>query len=321
VSRRSVTAKFTQSYGMAHVAAAYAPKANPYEAKPYGANPCCAAQPSFPSQSDRRNHRRWHHSFLTLIFSWLCGLTLTAEGVEPEVPDALLGLAPSLSGQSLGYFDGHDDTQGYLSLPQGEIKGGVILIHEWNGLSQRIRETADAFAAEGYAALAADLYQGRTGSHREENMQLVRETQANPALIIENLNAAVQALKQESGVTRVATIGWCFGGGIALSYALGGETHEGTAIFYGRLVTDPEQLRAIDHEIYGTFAGLDRGPSVDQVNAFVSAMRTAGIKNDVHIYDEVNHGFWLHTDQDLDVRLAPAADAWRRLKDYLGRVL
>ena len=321
MSRHSVKAKYTQPHGLERPAAAYAHQANTYGVKPYGANPCRAAQFSFLSQSDRRNHRRWHRSLLTLIFSCLCGFTLTTQGAEPEVPDALLGLAPSLSGQSLQYFDGHEATQGYLSLPQGEIKGGVILIHEWNGLSQRIRETADAFAAEGYAALAADLYKGRTGSHREENMQLVRETQANPELIIENLNAAVQALKQQSGVTRVATIGWCFGGGIALSYALGGETHEGTAIFYGRLVTDPEQLRAIDHEIYGTFAGLDRGPSVDQVNAFVSAMRTAGIKNDVHIYDDVNHGFWLHADQDLDVRLAPAADAWRRLKDYLDRVL
>ena len=321
MSRHSVKAKYTQLHELERLAAAYAHQANPYGVKPHGANACCAAQSSFLSQSDRSNHRRRHRSLLTLIFSWLCGFALTSEGADPEVPDALLGLAPSLSGQSLRYFEGHDDTQGYLSLPQGEIKGGVILIHEWNGLSQRIRETADAFAAEGYAALAADLYQGRTGSHREENMQLVRETQANPELIIENLNAAVQALKQQSGVTRVATIGWCFGGGIALSYALGGETHEGTAIFYGRLVTDPEQLRAIDHEIYGTFAGLDRGPSVDQVNAFVSAMRTAGIKNDVHIYDDVNHGFWLHADQDLDVRLAPAADAWRRLKAYLGRVL
>ncbi|MGA1104517.1 MAG: dienelactone hydrolase family protein [Pseudomonadales bacterium] len=321
MSRHSVKAKYTQPHGLERPAAAFVHQANPDEVKPYGANACCAAQSSLLSQSDRSNHRRWHRSLLTLIFSWLCGFTLSTEGAEPEVPDALLGLAPSLAGRSLQYFEGHDATQGYLSLPQGEIKGGVILIHEWNGLSQRIRETADAFAAEGYAALAADLYKGRTGSHREENMQLVRETQANPELIIENLNAAVQALKQQSGVTRVATIGWCFGGGIALSYALGGETHEGTAIFYGRLVTDPEQLRAIDHEIYGTFAGLDRGPSVDQVNAFVSAMRTAGIKNDVHIYDDVNHGFWLHADQDLDVRLAPAADAWRRLKAYLGRVL
>ena len=239
----------------------------------------------------------------------------------PDVPAAIIGKAPPLKGEAIAYFLDSPKTSGYLSLPEGNIKGGVILIHEWNGLSQRIRETADAFAAEGYAALAADLYQGRMGQSRSENLALVRETQSDPELIIDNLNAAVTALKGRSGAEKIATVGWCFGGGVALSYALGGETHEGTAIFYGRLVTDPDSLRAITHEVYGTFAGLDRGPSVSDVNAFVGAMRQAGIENDVHIYDDVNHGFWLHVDRDPDRRLAPAADAWQRLKHYLHRSL
>ena len=240
---------------------------------------------------------------------------------EPEVPPAIIGEASPLKGKAIAYFPGSPKTSGYLSLPEGNIKGGVILIHEWNGLSQRIRETADAFAAEGYAALAADLYQGRIGQSRSENLALVREAQSDPELIIDNLNAAVTALQIRSGAEKIATVGWCFGGGVALSYALGGETHEGTAIFYGRLVTDPDSLRAITHEVYGTFAGLDRGPSVSDVNAFVGAMRAAGIENDVHIYDDVNHGFWLHVDRDPDRRLAPAADAWQRLKHYLHRSL
>ena len=240
---------------------------------------------------------------------------------EPEVPPAIIGEAPPLKGEAIAYFPGSPKTSGYLSLPEGNIKGGVILIHEWNGLSQRIRETADAFAAEGYAALAADLYQGRIGQSRSENLALVRKAQSDPELIIDNLNAAVTALQIRSGAEKIATVGWCFGGGVALSYALGGETHEGTAIFYGRLVTDPDSLRAITHEVYGTFAGLDRGPSVSDVNAFVGAMRAAGIENDVHIYDDVNHGFWLHVDRDPDRRLAPAADAWQRLKHYLHRSL
>ena len=239
----------------------------------------------------------------------------------PDVPAAIIGEAPPLKGDSIAYFPGSPKTSGYLSLPEGNIKGGVILIHEWNGLSQRIRETADAFAAEGYAALAADLYKGRIGQSRSENLALVRETQSDPELITNNLNAAVLALKARSSAEKIATVGWCFGGGVALSYALGGETHEGTAIFYGRLVTDPDSLRAITHEVYGTFAGLDRGPSVSDVNAFVGAMRQAGIENDVHIYDDLNHGFWLHVDRDPDRRLAPAADAWQRLKHYLHRSL
>ncbi|HUF75988.1 MAG TPA: dienelactone hydrolase family protein, partial [Longimicrobiales bacterium] len=93
------------------------------------------------------------------------------------------------------------------------------------------------------------------------------------------------------------------------------------AIFYGRLADDPEVLAAMDHEVYGTFARLDQGPSPEQVQAFESALQSAGIEHDLHIYDEVDHGFWLHVDQDRATRGEPALDAWRRLKDYLGRTL
>ena len=71
----------------------------------------------------------------------------------------------------------------------------------------------------------------------------------------------------------------------------------------------------------GTFATLDRGPALEQVDAFVGALRKAGIPNDVHIYDDVNHGFWLRVDGNPELRSGPALDAWQRLKAYLDRSL
>ena len=118
----------------------------------------------------------------------------------------------------------------------------------------------------------------------------------------------------------IATIGWCFGGGIALNFAIEGEDHEGTAVFYGRLLDDPELLKHIHHEVYGTFAGLDRGPTVGEVDRFVAALRSAGVPNDVHVYDDVQHGFWLHVDRDPAANRAPAQDAWQRLLAYLERL-
>ena len=129
-------------------------------------------------------------------------------------------------------------------------------------------------------------------------------------------------MKARPDVTgKVAAIGWCYGGGVALGYALGSEQHEATAIFYGRLLDDPAQLAGIRHEVYGTFAGNDRGISRAQVDAFVAALREAGVPNEVHVYDEVEHGFWLHVDRNPEKNLAPALDAWRRLKGYLKRTL
>ena len=223
----------------------------------------------------------------------------------------------------MAYCPDDEATRGDLAVPEGVGPfPAVILIHEWNGLVDRIRQMADAMAAEGYVALAADMYSGRTGSNQQENRALVGETQSDPARMIANLDAAARFLRGRDDVTgRVAAMGWCYGGGVALSYAIGGEEHEGTAIFYGSLVTDPEILGAIHHEIYGTFAEMDGGIPPETVNEFVDALRSVGVENDVHVYDEVNHGFWLRVDQDSDLREEPALDAWARLKAYLRRAL
>ena len=242
---------------------------------------------------------------------------------EDRVPAAILGKGAPPAGHDVRYFEADPATVGYVAEPAGEgPHGAVILIHEWNGLVDRVRQVADAFAAEGYVALAADLYSGRTGSTREENITLVKEVRADPERIVANLDAAAAWLRARGDVTgKVAAIGWCFGGGVALSYALGGENHEGTAIFYGSLLEDPEQMRHVHHEIYGTFAGRDKGIPPAEVERFVAALRAAGIPNDVHIYDDTEHGFWLYVERDPETNLEPAADAWERLKSYLRRVL
>ena len=242
---------------------------------------------------------------------------------DSDIPDAILGKAASPRGEDLAYFDSDPSTVGYIVTPDGEGPfPAVILIHEWNGLVDRVRQVADALADEGYVALAADMYSSRIGTNRDENMALMQEAQADPDRVISNLDAAARYLRGRDDVTgKVAAMGWCFGGGVALSFALGGESHEGTAIFYGRLIEDPDVLASIDHPVYGTFAELDGGIPPDQVNRFAEALRTAGVENDIHIYDDVNHGFWLWVDRDPETAAAPAADAWTRLKAYLARVL
>ena len=87
------------------------------------------------------------------------------------------------------------------------------------------------------------------------------------------------------------------------------------------MLADPDSLATLTHEVYGTFAELDQGIPPEAVNEFVRALEQAGIENDVHVYDDVAHGFWLRVDQDPDVRSGPALDAWTRLKAYLQRAL
>jgi carboxymethylenebutenolidase len=262
-----------------------------------------------------------------LVLVWAASVVAAPVPLQPTepgtAPDAILGTAGPPMGEPVNYFPEDAQTTGYLAEPAGAgPHGAVVLIHDWYGLRDRIRQTADALAAEGYVALAADMYRGRTGSTTEENRALMMESLKDPSVMVRNLDAAVSYLKARGDITgKVAAMGWCYGGGVALSFALGSENHEGTAIFYGRLVDDPERLKSIHHEIYGTFGQMDSGPSPEQVHAFVAAMRAAGIDNDVHIYDDVGHGFWLYVEQDPENRLEPAIDAWTRLKSYLDRTV
>jgi carboxymethylenebutenolidase len=243
--------------------------------------------------------------------------------VTTSIPAAILGEAPPPQGETVTYLPGDTETGGYLAVPEGEGPfPALILVHEWNGLVDRVRQVADAFAEQGYVAFAADLYQGRVGISREENMALMQEARANPDAIIANLDAAQRLLRERDDVTgKVGVMGWCFGGGVALSYALGGEHHDATAIFYGFLVEDPAVLARLDHPVYGTFAETDNAIPPEQVERFAATLDSIGIDNDIHIYDAVDHGFWLWVDEDREALEEPALNAWQRLLRYLGRAL
>lgn len=259
---------------------------------------------------------------VSFAFGLVCG-GVPASAQESSIPDALLGQAPPPQGETVTYLAGDSLTRGYLATPDGDGPfPALILVHEWNGLVDRVRQVADAFAARGYVALAVDLYHGETETDRDENVRLMQRAREHPDRIIANLDAAQRFLRARAGVTgRVGVVGWCFGGGIALSYALGGEHHDATAIFYGSLVTDPAALAALDHPVYGTFAGEDRGIPADQVQRFAAVLDSLGVENDIHLYDSVRHGFWLYVDQDRATRQAPAADAWQRLEAFLAGAL
>jgi carboxymethylenebutenolidase len=242
---------------------------------------------------------------------------------DTTLPPAIRGEAGPPRGEDVNYFAEDPTSVGYIAVPEGEGPfPAIILIHEWNGLVERIKQVADALADEGYVALAADLYHGQTGANRAENMALMGAAQSDPDAMIANLDAATEWLKARPDVTgRIGSVGWCFGGGVALSFGLDGIEHEATAIFYGRLIDDPERLASLSHEVYGTFGELDSGIPESQVNAFAQALEEAGIENDIHVYAGVGHGFWLWVERDPEAATEPATDAWRRLQDYFARTL
>src|SRR5271167_284368 len=220
--------------------------------------------------------------------------------------------------KNVSYKSGDETVQAIIYAPEG--KGpfpGIVVIHEWWGLNDWVKEEASKLADQGYVALAIDLYRGKVATTPDEAHELMRgvpEDRAN-----RDLHAAVEFLKAQSNVKkdRIASIGWCMGGGYSLDVALQDPTLTAAVINYGHLASDSESLKKINASILGLFGGQDRGIPVDDVRKFEQSMKQLGKKVEVVIYPNAGHGFENPNNAD-GYRADDAADAWKRTVNFLA---
>lgn len=225
------------------------------------------------------------------------------------------GGAYEITTSDVSYFG---DAAGYVARPSDDgVYPGVILIHEWWGLNENIKEIARSLASHGYVVLAADLYAGQVATTPDGARQLV--TTFDQQKGIENLAAASNFLRENYDAEKISTIGWCFGGGQSLNYALSGNELDATVIYYGRLVADPEQLSVISWPVLGIFGELDSGITVESVREFESALNQLEIENEIYIYEGADHAFANPSGE----RHAPEAtkDAWQKTVSFLEKHL
>ncbi|MBS3109138.1 dienelactone hydrolase family protein [Candidatus Woesearchaeota archaeon] len=213
-------------------------------------------------------------------------------------------------------------TDGYLARPAAEGKyPAVIMIHEWWGLNDNIRDMARQLAAEGYVVLAVDLYNGQVAQNSSIAGQLAGAVRQDTEPALENMKAAVNFLKARDDVIpdKIASMGWCFGGGMSLQLALTGTPLAATIIYYGSLETDPEKLAAIKQPVLGIFGDQDTGIPVATVLEFNSTLGSIGVPRDIYIYPGVGHAFA----NPSGANYAPeeTMDAWQKTLDFLARNL
>jgi carboxymethylenebutenolidase len=223
--------------------------------------------------------------------------------------------------KTVSYKSGDETVQGLLYTPSG--KGpfpGLIVIHEWWGLNDWVKDQASKLSDQGYVALAIDLYRGKVATTPDEAHQIMRGVPEDRAK--RDLHAAFEFLASQPNVkkARVGAIGWCMGGGYALDVALQEPTLGADVINYGHLATDPESLKKINAPILGLFGAQDKGITPDDVRKFEETMKQMGKKIDVKIYDDAGHAFENPNNKD-GYREADAADAWKRTLDFLAATL
>jgi carboxymethylenebutenolidase len=237
----------------------------------------------------------------------------------------LLAAASAFAADSkpVSYKSGDETVQGILYTPSG--KGsfpGLIVVHEYWGLNDWVKEQASKLADQGYVALAVDLYRGKVATTPDMAHELMRGVPEDRAK--RDLHAAVEFLKSQSDIKikkdRIGAIGWCMGGGYALDVALQEPDLAALVINYGRLATDPEALKKINAPILGLFGAQDRGITPDDVKKFETTLDRMGKKIDITIYPDAGHAFENPNNKD-GYRAADAADAWKRTVDFLARTL
>lgn len=246
---------------------------------------------------------------------------------DPSIQNGL-----PLQNKSVEYTEG---SLGYLVYPNSTDKNttsttgqqqklpAVVMIHEWWGVNDNIKEMADELAGEGYVVLAADLYNGEVATDPNRARELSSSVRENPQEAITNLQSAVQYLASLPNVngSRIASLGWCFGGGQSLQLALNSEQHPlaATVIYYGNLVNDTNELSKIKWPVLGIFGDQDNSIPVDSVRAFGRGLNETGVTNEIYIYPGVGHAFANPSGDNY----APqeTTDAWEKTLTFLDKYL
>lgn len=212
------------------------------------------------------------------------------------------------------YFQG---IKGYYVSPNEAVPPkngypGVVMIHEWWGLTDQMKSMADTLAKEGYQVIAVDLFKGSIAKTADEARTQTAALNQEEAIL--NLKAAVAYLRKQDA-PKIASLGWCFGGGQSLQLALSGEKLDATVIYYGTLVTDQSKLRTITWPILGIFGEKDTSIPPSRVHEFENALKALNIEESITIYPGVGHAFANPTGQNY----APdeTKDAWTKTLLFL----
>jgi carboxymethylenebutenolidase len=247
------------------------------------------------------------------LLAGFAGLSLAALLADPQrVAQAAAGLE-TVTIKTAG---GHS-VSGALALPAKTPKGGVMVVHEFWGLNDQIKAVTAELASTGYVALAIDLFNGQVASDPTVAQQLMANVDGGQAT--ETVTAWIDHLygmKEVNG--KVATLGFCFGGGWSLNASLAHPV-DATVMYYGLCKQTAEQLKPLKGPLIGHFGNRDTFINPAMVNGFEANLKAAGKKAKIYRYD-ANHAFANPTGQNYHA--ADARLAWDRtvafLKSNLG---
>ena len=221
-------------------------------------------------------------------------------------------------GERVTFKANGDTTNGYLARPATGTGPGIVVLQEWWGLVPHIEDICDRFAAEGYVALAPDLYHGEKATGPDQAGKLMM------ALNIErtekDLAGAIKYLQTQAAPGKVGTIGFCMGGALSLFAASKNPEVGACVVFYGGHPKVKPDLEALQAPVLGLFAGQDSFVTPDLVSDLDEQLTALGTPHEFHTYPQADHAFFNDTRPEVYDEEA-AKDAWERTLAFFKREL
>jgi dienelactone hydrolase len=224
--------------------------------------------------------------------------------------------------------------KGYLAYDEN-IQGrrpGVLVVPEWWGLNDYVRMRTRMLAELGYTAMAVDMYgEGKVVMTPDEAGKLSSEAMRNFDVAKARFMAAMDFLKHQPTIdpTRIAAIGYCFGGGVVLNMARQGMDLKGVASFHGGLAAvKPAQPGSVKAKVLVLHGGADKFVTPEQVEAFKQEMKSAGADFKFVSYPGATHSFTNPEATELGKKFSmPIAynakadeESWNEMKGFLSKI-
>ena len=210
--------------------------------------------------------------------------------------------------------------KGYEAVPQQGGGPGVVVIQEWWGLVDHIKDVSDRFAAAGFVALAPDLYHGKTTKSPDEAGKLMMALRIDEAE--KELSGAVDYLLKHDAVTskRIGVVGFCMGGALSLYTATKNANIGAAVVFYGGHPKVKPDLPNLHAPVLGLYAEKDGFVTPQLVRDLESKLKALGKQIEVVMYPGTDHAFFNDSRPEVYNEKA-AADAWQRTVDFLHKHL
>jgi len=245
------------------------------------------------------------------------------KGIASGVPlatilaDPVLARAAAAGLESVSLTtEGGRSVSAAIAYPARKKAHAVLLIHEWWGLNDQIKAVAAEFAKDGYVALAVDLFDGKVATTGDEAKALTGSL--DPKAAIDTLVSWIAWLKKSPRTNgKVATVGWCFGGGWSLNASLATPV-SATVIYYGNVKKSAADLASLKSPVLMHYGLKDKYINTEMVDGFKAAAKAAGKRVTVYAYD-ANHAFANPTGAAYPYVKAAAELAWKRTLAFLKK--